>query len=158
MRSWKTQKSERNMTARLKSLVSLLTDKRLQVKSGTQRKLFRVIFLERETFPVWVTGNSEPSRICTGLQGVLLAIECNKAADGVIWSDAPLSTIQEGDLEACLPARIARLGVESPYKRWSSWPYCSLVRPAMGDWSIVGSLIEVAAEENSLVDRVFISL
>jgi hypothetical protein len=58
-------------------------------------------------------------------------------------------------LEVCLPVRFARLGVESPCKRWSSWPYCSMVRPAMGDWSVVGSLIEVVVEGNSRVDRVF---
>lgn len=96
--SWKTQESTKNLVVQPRSWLSLLTDSRLQVRSGTNKTEWRqrsfISLMEPE--PVTWESNSLAIRTVFGVW------HCRKVLNRLkLWSDVPESIIQEDDKSCC---------------------------------------------------------
>ena len=115
----------------------MLTDNRLKLKWGTNKALFKVKEDDNLMDPYFVVGIVVPFGSLMGLTWDMGTKFLKEEILGVMWSDAPLSIIQESLCELIaelqegriLPAKFAVDGCSFVESIDNNCWYCSTVRP-----------------------------
>ena len=132
VRSWMKQNWDRKTRQKGRCFVSLLIDRRLKVKLGTQRTLWRVNWAESCIVPTCVTVADSPFGNLT-TQWEIEVIEVNMETEQTIWFEAPVSITQTWLSKAILFMTLAKknwmLGIKHIMRQnVNTWQRCNGLR------------------------------